>query len=310
VPDWPDPIPGILPFGTLTIFAGAPGVGKTTMIVDWMQRWRDGRSICGHPTHPPTHFYYVGADRGQTREAFYAQLGHADHVTFFSVVLAESGIDYTKFQSPDHGSQLLTHVICQLDPIPGSHLIIDPLAPLFITGDQNRARSVASSLIGMSRLIEERQINITGAWHFSKQKINKTDQYRRPQDRISGSGAVVGFSDTQIYLVDPEPPKQPYYILGWNPRHHPPEEFKFTRQDWFVPYQGLDEIGVEDESDAVRLYRLSGQLGPLPTTELCARAIEALGFSRATFYRLQRALLHDRRLQRLDDRRIQAKVPN
>jgi hypothetical protein len=222
------------------------------MLVDWIRRWLDGRTICGHSTNSPTHFYYVVADRGQTEEAFYQRIGpnedHTDFVTFYSVVSTTSGIDHTNFHKDAHGGQLLAYVISTLNPAPGSHLIIDPLAPLFITGNQNRTRDVAASLVSLSRIIEERQINITGTWHFAKQKADKADRYRRPQDRISGSGAVSGFSDTQVYLVDPEP-NQPYYILGWNPRHHPPEEHKFIRKDWFVPYVGLCDVGDTPETD-------------------------------------------------------------
>lgn len=283
--DFPDPIPGILPFGTLTIFAGAPAVGKTTMLVEWLQRWRDGRTICGHPTNKPTHTYYVVADRGQTSDDFYAMLGHTDDTTFYSVVSGASGIDHTNFHKDAHGGQLLSHVIGQLDPIPGSHLILDPLAPLFITGNQNRSRDVAASLVGLSRLIEERQINITGTWHFSKQKGDKNDRYKRPQDRISGSGSVSGFSDTQIYLVDPEPPRQDYYILGWNPRHHQPEEFKFTRGQWFVPYHGLDEVGTTPEDDRPTQVALLLPTEGLRYNEWAELACLTLHISERTFER-------------------------
>lgn len=215
-----------------------------------MRRWRDGRTIWGHATNPPVGgFYYVCADRGQTAEAFHAKVGFSEDVHFYSVVSSQSGIDHTNFHKDAHGGQLLTHTISALNPPPGAHLFIDPLAPLFITGNQNRARDVAASMVGLSRIIEERQINITGICHFSKQKGNKNDRYARPQDRISGSGAFSGFSDTQIYLVDPELPLQPYYLLGWNPRHHKPEEFRCTREEWFVPYRGLCDVGTAADND-------------------------------------------------------------
>lgn len=247
---FPDPIPGIIPFGTLSIFAGAPAVGKTTMLVDWIHRWLDGRTIWGHTANAPTRFYYVAADRGQTEEQFYAKAGEANraHITFYSVV-HDAAIDPENFHKDQHGSQLLSYVLGQLQPIPGSHVILDPLAPLFIHGNQNRSRDVAASLVKMSRRLAELHINITGICHFAKQKADKNDRYRRPQDRISGSGAFSGFSDTQIYLVDPEPPRIPYYVLGWNPRYSPPQEFKCTREEWFKPWRGLDEVGVDRETD-------------------------------------------------------------
>jgi hypothetical protein len=245
---FPDPIPGIIPFGTLTIFAGAPGVGKTTMLIEWMRRWRDGRTICGHQAHDPTWFYYICADRGLSAQAFYDLVGFTDRLTFFSVVSADSKLNVDDLQKSEHGKTLLAHCLTELAPIPGSHLIIDPLSPLFISGSPNNQRDVAASLIRLSRRIEDLQFNVTGTAHFGKQKADRQDRYRRPQDRISGSGAFSGYSDTQMYLVDPEK-DQPYYLLGWNPRYHPPEEFKFTRERWFVPYTGLCDVGVDADTD-------------------------------------------------------------
>lgn len=306
---YPDPIPGIIPFGTLTIFAGAPAVGKTTMLVDWIRRWFDGRSIWHHPSHRPTHVYYVCADRGQTEEQFRSKVGdnhHAD-ITFYSVVSSKSGIDHTNFHKDAHGRELLTKTIVDLQPIPGSHLILDPLAPLFITGNQNRSRDVAASLIGLSRTIEERHINITGICHFSKQKADKNDRYRRPQDRISGSGAFSGFSDTQIYLVDPEPPKIDYYTLGWNPRNHPPEEFKCTRAEWFTPYIDLTDVGVDITEREHLVLNIIPEEGIAPAA-LQRRAEEDLGIAQATYWRYLRELT-SRELVTRDDRGWIQKCP-
>lgn len=281
------------------------------MLVDWMRRWRDGRTIWGHSTNPPVGgFYYVCADRGQTEDEFHAKVGFSDDVHFYSVVSAQSGIDHTNFHKDAHGGQLLTHTIGALNPPPGSHLFIDPLAPLFITGNQNRARDVAASLVGLSRIIEERQINITGICHFAKQKGTKADRYTRPQDRISGSGAFSGFSDTQIYLVDPEPPQQDYYILGWNPRHHAPEEHKCTRDEWFVPYVGLQDVGNTPENDRpTQVAALLPEEG-LRFNDWAAAAQSAFDISESTFERDFRTLKTRNVIWKDDDGRWHRIKPN
>lgn len=283
---FPDPIPGIIPFATLTIFAGAPGVGKTTIWLDWMRRWRDGEPICGHVTNPPTSWYYVCADRGQTSDEFYQMLGFTEDVTFYSVVSGDSGLNHRDFHKDGHGAELVDHVMRALDPKPGSHVFIDPVSPLFITGNPNRSRDVAASLIGFSRIIEERRINISCSVHFAKQKHDITDRYRRPQDRISGSGAFSGFSDTQIYLVDPEPPKQDYHMLGWNPRKSQPEEFKLTRDGQkFIPYIDLEDVGNNLEPDRPdQMADLLGS-GGLRYGVFCQRAMAELAISESTFER-------------------------
>jgi len=67
-------------------------VGKTTMIVEWIKRWLAGRTICGHPTNPPQHFYYVVSDRGIHPDQFYGMLGeesgHKGKTDKVSVVVA------------------------------------------------------------------------------------------------------------------------------------------------------------------------------------------------------------------------------
>lgn len=287
-----DPIPNIIPFRTLTIFAGAPAVGKTTMLVEWIQRWLAGRTICGHSTNLPQHFYYVCADRGLQSDKFYHMLGDEfrDRCTFYSVVSRDSGLDPDSFHNQNHGKDLIKHVFAELNPQPGAHLIIDPLAPLFITGSQNNTRNVAASLIGLSRYIQDYQVNITGTWHFAKQKTDKADRYMRPQDRISGSGAVSGFSDTQIYLVDPEPAAKPpidYHLLGWNPRYAKPEEFRFTREEWFVPYVGMDQVGAGsyDPTDENKDSKPTQVAKLLPTSGLRYTEWEELACARLTISR-------------------------
>jgi hypothetical protein len=247
---FPDPIPGVLPFGTVTIFAGAPGVGKTAMLADWCARWRDGRTICGHPTNRPTAFYYLAADRQwASHQQWFELVGFPD-------IPAYSLADDTAFDirqllysrnAHDHFLWCFNH----LNPIPGSHVFIDPVSPLFIAGDPNRARDVAVSMLRFSRLCADRQINISCIAHFAKQKTDPKEQYTRPQDRIAGSGAFSGFTDTQIYLIDPVPPKQKWHILGWNPRHTEAETFHFKRnkQGLFVPYEGLVDEAKDGKHD-------------------------------------------------------------
>src|SRR5262245_2165747 len=58
----PDPIPGVIPFGSLCLFLGPPKRGKTALLADWFARFRDGRSICGLPTNKPAGLGIITTD--------------------------------------------------------------------------------------------------------------------------------------------------------------------------------------------------------------------------------------------------------
>lgn len=241
-----DPIPGIIPFGTITIFAGAPGVGKTAMLVDWIVRMRDGRTIWGHQTNPAVAYAYIAADRQWSSHQKWLDLAGFSDIPRYSIA------DDPTFNLNDliGGVKALDLFKRSLDranngsPVePGTLVIVDPIAPIFIAGNANVSRDVARSLLGMSRECQSRKITLVVTAHFGKQTADKTTRYTRPQDRIAGSGAFSGFSDTQIYLVDPDPPDYPHHVLGWNPRHSRPEDFACKRNDvgLFIPYDVLTE---------------------------------------------------------------------
>ena len=287
---FPDPIPGILTFGTVNIFAGAPGVGKTAMLAEWIARWRDGRTICGKPTQRPTAFAYIAGDRSW--DAYTRWFSHVGFPDIPHYTLADDHRGNLQKISPD---QLFLDCLAALHVPSGAHVFLDPLAPLFILGDQNKARDVALSLLRLTRICRDRQITLTCISHFAKQRADTRDQYRRPQDRISGSTAFVGFSDTQIYLVDPEPPQQPHYTLGWCPRHAPAEEFSFAKNEHglFVPFNLFTEI---DRQEAI--FKAI-PADPTATALILALIQKETGVSRATAERYLSALIKDGRVVRV-----------
>ncbi len=290
-PAFPDPIPGILTFGTVNVFAGAPGAGKTTMLADWCRRWQRGQTICGHATNMPTGICYLAGDRG----------GNAARLIFL-----QAGVDDLNFYSPMEDSAfdeatLLNHrvaldsmrlAIDALNPQPGNVLIIDPAAPFYVPGSSNDPRAVAAMLWALHTIARQRQITIIVVGHFHKQPTDPNARYRRPQDRISGSGAWSGFSDTQIYLIDPEPPTQPYHILGWVPRQSAPEDFKFQRdQTGFIPYQSLEDVGVKMPvpEQAYHLLQLIPD-GGITSADLLLAAATTLSIGRSIVFRYLKEL--------------------
>lgn len=269
---FPDPIPGIIPFGTVTLVGGAPGAGKTTMLLEWCARWLDGRTINGKPTHKPTALCYLTTDRRwEDYKRLLGLVGLPTNLPHFS--LPEHFDDIKPLlEDPKHAHEAFLYCYDRLGVPKGAHLIVEPLAPLLIRGDQNKARDVAFALLHLTSICHRDQINITSTMHFGKQLAEGT--YRRHQDKIAGSTAFAGFSHTQVYLLEPSGPKQPWYTLGWNPRHSAPEEFLYTRDDngLFVPYL-RPEMG-EVESAVLALFP-DDPLVSISRADLMARADEA-----------------------------------
>jgi RecA-family ATPase len=176
-PSFPDPIPGVLPHGSLCLFAAAAGAGKTIFQTEWIGRWLSGRTICGKKTNCPTGFYYLAADRDWSTYAAAFECAGVPESKIVKYVLAEdvtqNPLDWGK-ESP---LNFLHRCIIKLNPIPGSILFIDPMAPLFVLGDQNRARDVAISMHFIRRMA--RQYNITIICNANVVKAKTDTEHKR-----------------------------------------------------------------------------------------------------------------------------------
>lgn len=295
---FPDPIPGIMPFGTLTMFAGAPGAGKTAMLADFYRRLKDGRTIWGHQTNRPTGFCYIASDRQwASHQQWFNEVGFPD-IPHYS--LADDPHVDIKDIEESKALELFENAIKHCNdgkpPIFGSLVTVDPVTPLFIAGSPNSSRAVAKSLLTMSRIARSYQITLWLVGHFGKQPTDHKARYRRPQDRIAGSGAFSGFSDTQMYLCEPEPPDHPFHSFGWNPRHQPPQEFSCVRnaQGLFEPY---DDIAEDEVASFV--FDCFTEKGETKLALIRDRASTRHQLSRATVTRALERLMKDQRIQRI-----------
>lgn len=293
-PAFPDPIPGIIPFGSLNLMSGASGSGKSTFYMEWIARLASGRSICGYPTHPATGYYILTADRpwAPTYAALAAAAGTTDLVKHYSLV-EDNRVDPDAWNM--QGTfKILTACLNKLNPIPGSLVFIDPVAPLFIKGDQNRSRDVATSLHRYRREIADRQITMIALTNIGKQRQDDASQHKRPQDRISGSGSFTAYSDTQIYVVDAEDPSDPESptLMGWTPRLAPAAEYPFVRDPkthLFVPARSGD-MGQSLQTACMErmtyiLQALTNDEAGAVLANLAKSVMRHFKISKATFYR-------------------------
>lgn len=288
-----DPIPGIIPFATLTLVGGAPGSGKTTLLAEWCQRWRDGRTICQRPTNPPTALHYLVLDRPwQTGYApIFEKIGFAD-IPHSSLVDDQTiGIERLGERG---AAELFGDYLKVIDPPVGAHLFVEPLSPFFILGKPNDQRDVARTMVWLNRVCKNCQINITATVHFGKQKGDVHERYVRPQDRIAGSTSFAGFSFTQIYVMEPEPPDRNFHTVGWVPRFSYPEEFEFKRseQGLFVPVTYEEQLTPRAE----RVYAyIPMDYSPITLAEI----VSASGMPERTVRRALQDLVKYNRVERV-----------
>ena len=240
-----DPIPHIIPAGSICTFSGPPHVGKTTMLAQWCTKWREGLDICGHPTNCPPKIAILAADRRwQSAQQTFTAAGCGDipHLSLRD----ESATNWKAFRFWQKLPEIFHEYIKRLELPPGSLLIAEPLS-LWLAGNLIDYKSVAIGLGELDQVIRRHQITLIGVFHHAKERGSAEDQYVHAHERILGSGAQIGFSDTTIYMLGPKSlgtAKKPadHYLLGWLSHNAPEESFKFTRLEngLFAPYVGLE----------------------------------------------------------------------
>lgn len=288
-----DPIPGVIPYGSICTLAGASGVGKTTLTASWVKRWLDGKSICGLPTNRPTSIGFVTGDRRWRSHRNLFDRAGCPPLPYYSL-RDDASFDWNSLRTWVKTRDCFNRVLDRLALEPGSLLILDPLA-LFIPGRVNDYKDVAIGLGVLDQVLLPRQLTTLGLFHQSKQVNDKSAQYKRPQDRILGSAAQLGFSDTAMYLFAPEDLGTPYYGFGWVPHNAPPSTFEFMRDasGLFVPYVSDGAPAVEApaaprELTALERHAILYDLIPpdgIGTTDLYLVAIEQLHVSLSTVKR-------------------------
>jgi len=271
-----------MPFGSLTVVAGASGAGKTILMAEALQRMRDGRTFCGHVTNRCTGYYVIAADRDwSTYARAYESAGFADIERY---VLAEDPeFDPRNWGRKSTAFTLLEDCLKRLNPKPGSIVYIDPVAPLFIQGNQNEARDVALSLHWYRKLAQRYRITLVLFANVGKMKTD--DVYRRAQDRIAGSGAFVAYSDTQI-SVDQD--AEGVMTLTLTPRRAKVEEhqFKFNPETGlFAPFQDGKSVPGTLSPQLTASLALVPALPKTITSPELMRQICATGVKRAMAYR-------------------------
>lgn len=278
--------------------AGPSGVGKTALYCGWVRSLLDGGTILGAAARLEGEqaIGIVFADRALENNRHWLDrfgLYGEPRVGIYSIV-DDSSFPLRSLRVAAEHPKLFRSCVDKLLLPPGSLLIVDPIS-LFLGGKLIDYACTAAAMLQLQRIAKERQLTILGVHHVSKQKDDPKSNYRRPQDRILGSGALLGFSDTQFWMIGPEETRKPYYWVGYASHSEVGRRFEFSRDKLGrfvqVTQDPLEKLKKEAKGDQnMAILRLI-DVEPTPILAVVAAA-EALGVSRAAVYRtLDRLML-------------------
>lgn len=196
----PDLIDGILPATEVSILAGASGAGKTTVLMGVLKQLQDNLPVFGHAITPDLKLGYIAADR--TWDA-YDRLAQKVGVDLSKMkvraLIDDENIDTHRLET--NPSSILYTLLGEMAHAKVNLVVVDPLAVL-LGCDLNTYHVVAARLIRLNRFCKLNNLTVLGTHHATKARSDYS--FKRPQDRISGSSALLGFTSTQLFLSSPE----------------------------------------------------------------------------------------------------------
>lgn len=308
-----DPMPPVILRHSVNLLAGAPGTGKTAFLVYMVQTLQHQKPFFTLPAPAqPIYQAFIGADRSwddSTRKWFDVQGIDADSFPHYSL---QDDRQFQKSRLRKKHERIAIFREC-LDrvsrdgsgvfPTP-SLIYVDPLA-LFLGGN---LLDYDTCLVACSELREiciDKGICIVGTAHAAKQKADKKETYLRLQDRILGSAALFGYTDTQLYLASPEETDRSSYTFLWAPHHAKSQMFAMGRDEEgrFVPVDGQPLESTTAAKGAKKPLQdvdwlLSLLAEPKKATELVEVGAER-SVSRMTVYRRLNALCDEGRVRQV-----------
>lgn len=292
----PDLIPGVITGGSVNLFSGAPGVGKTSFIAEWCRRFRDGKTICGRPTRIPAGgIGIIAGDRSWQTHGHWFELAGFPDIPNYSIV----DVEQFNVEQLNNNAQLLS-LIEGMAKVIGLKtdclLIIDPIS-MFIPGDLMKYKTTGVGMMKLGRMCSRLGMTIIGIAHMAKQK-GGDHQYQRSQDRLLGSTALTAFSNTAMTLERNEDSMDDLFDFQWHPHLQPPETFQFYQDDrgLFAPYYEPDREAIL----ASLLAIIPDSVGGARTAEIHqACRTQHIGIPRSSFYWYLKQLLKDGKIAKV-----------
>lgn len=250
-----DPIPQVLQNGFICLLASASGTGKTALLAGLLRQLCEGRPIFGHPVNAPPKVAILTVDRaweGSTG-VWFERAGYPE-ILHYSL---QDDDEFPKIKLRNRFGRIQIFKDCLEklgDLPPGSLVAVDTIAP-FLGGNLNDYDACMSACSELREIARKHKFAFWGTTHSSKQKADKRERYLRLQDRISGTMAQFGYTDTQMYLAAPDETNSAFYTFLWHPHLAPAETFRLKRDDQglFLPIEAEDGVvaAVEDMDEFV-----------------------------------------------------------
>lgn len=311
----PDILQDVIPAYSVNLLAGAPGTGKSAFMAWWIQQFQRHLTIFDVATPvEPVYQAFIAADRSwDLSTARWFEEQGTEPFPHYSLQ-DDRAFKKARLRKRQDRISIFRECLDAVHPstseggrFPDRSLIyVDPLA-LFLGGNLLDYDSCLVACSELRELCLERNVTIIGTAHASKQKADKNERYLRLQDRILGSAALFGYTDTQLYLASPEEVGRDTYVFLWHPHHAPARLFSLTRDDHglFVPGQAIEEGRTKQSPPWIEALCVEPQ-----TFQAIVEAATARGKSRMWAHRQLRLLQKHGRIMQPKRGMYQTAKPN
>lgn len=238
-------IDSILPAEEVSILAGASGAGKTTLIMQLLAALQANAPVWGHVGRPNLRLGYIAADRTWKSYQKTAALASLDLASIqVRALVDDPAINLKDFErSPIDELERLVGTMLPVDLI-----VVDPLV-VFLGVDTNKYHLNAARLIRLNRMCQANKVTLLGTHHATKARSDYS--FKRPQDRISGTSALLGFTSTQLFLASPEETGRSDNCYEWHviSHHAPAKVLLLTREHGSFEFVGEESSGPQSLTD-------------------------------------------------------------
>lgn len=263
----------------VSILAGASGAGKSTLALQLIHQLQKGQGLLGgFQVNPevdlatPGQIGYVVADRTSLDLQVTAeQVGVNFAALRLRSLVDDTAIDMGRFEQTP--TSVLFDLLASLKGC--SLVVVDPLI-VFTGVDTNKYHLNAAKLIRINRFCMDHHLTLLGTHHATKARTDFG--FKRAQDRISGSSALLGYTSTQLFLSTPEENDTDFFQWTIVSHHAAPRTLALSRSSEGFSLHHEDEKG-KDPLEARILGVL--QIGPRRAPEV----VSILKAPRSSVYR-------------------------